>query len=35
MAFNYYEGTKDYLVVTPAIIVTLQASGSVTAGAGL
>jgi hypothetical protein len=32
MAFQYYEGTMDYLAATPALIITEQASGSITAG---
>ena len=32
MAFQYYEGTMDYLAATPALIATFAASGSITAG---
>ena len=32
MAFMYYEGTKDYVAATPALVVTFRASGSITAG---
>ena len=32
MAFQYYEGTMDYLAATPALIITEQASGSIVAG---
>jgi hypothetical protein len=35
MAFAYYEGTKDYLVMTPALLVTFRASGSISAGQGV
>lgn len=35
MSFLYYEGTKDYLAATPALIVTFRASGSITAGRGV
>lgn len=31
-AFLSYEGTTDYLAVTPAMVITLAASGSITAG---
>jgi hypothetical protein len=31
-AFQYYEGTKDYIAATPALILTFRASGSVTGG---
>jgi len=31
-AFQYYEGTKDYIAATPALIITFRASGSVTGG---
>lgn len=32
MAFQYYEGTMDFVAATPAMIVTFRASGSLTAG---
>ena len=32
MSFMYFEGTKDYLAATPALITTFEASGSITAG---
>jgi hypothetical protein len=32
MAFQFYEGTSDYLAATPALIITFRASGSVTGG---
>ena len=32
MSFLYFEGTKDYVAATPALIVTYSASGSITAG---
>lgn len=32
MAFQYYEGTADYIAATPALIVTFRTSGSVAAG---
>ena len=32
MAFMYYEGTKDYIAATPALITTFKASGSINAG---
>lgn len=35
MAYWYYEGTKDFVVTTPALIVTFKASGSITAGLGV
>ena len=35
MAFMYYEGTKDFLAATPALIVTFRASGSISAGRGV
>jgi len=35
MAFWYYEGTKDFVVTTPALILTFKASGSITAGRGV
>jgi hypothetical protein len=35
MAMYTYEGTKNFIAVYPAIIVSLVASGSVTAGNGL
>lgn len=35
MAYLSLEGTKDFLVQTPALIITLVASGSITAGNGL
>lgn len=28
----YYEGTKDFVVMTPCLLVTFKASGSITAG---
>jgi hypothetical protein len=31
-AFQYYEGTKDYIAATPALIITFRASGSVSGG---
>ncbi len=31
----YYEGTSDYLAATPALVITLQASGSISAGRGV
>ena len=34
-AFIYYEGTSDYLAATPALVITLAASGSITAGRGV
>lgn len=35
MAFYPYEGTKDFIVHTPALILSLRASGSITAGNGV
>lgn len=35
MAFQYYEGTMDFVAATPAMIVTFRASGSITAGRGV
>ena len=35
MAYLTLEGTKDFLVATPALIVTFVASGSIAAGNGL
>ncbi len=35
MSFWYYEGTKDFVVTTPALIMTFEASGSITAGRGV
>lgn len=32
MSFMYYEGTADFLAATPALTVTFEASGSITAG---
>lgn len=32
MSFMYFEGTRDYIAATPAIITTFKASGSITAG---
>jgi hypothetical protein len=32
MAFMYFEGTRDYVAATPALITTFQASGSIAAG---
>ena len=32
MSFLYFEGTKDFLAATPALITTFEASGSITAG---
>ncbi len=35
MAFWSYEGTKDFVVTTPYLMLTFRASGSITAGKGL
>ena len=35
MSFMYFEGTKDFLAATPALITTFEASGSITAGKGV
>ncbi len=32
MSFMYFEGTKDYVAATPALLNTFEASGSITAG---
>jgi hypothetical protein len=34
-SFLTYEGTSDYLAATPALIITLTASGSIAAGRGV
>jgi hypothetical protein len=35
MSFAYYEGTMDFIVTTPALIISLVASGSISAGQGV